>query len=184
MRCCTNIWPFSNVREVEKVSMQMSEEAMSKERETLFLNAIVGSLSQQEIADRVHDAGHQGVVEYIDLNGDDIRRHRLRATTDRGTDCAIAVPRSSTLESGAVLLLEERRAIVVRMQARAWLRLAAADTAAALELGYFAGNMHWPVRFDDGLLLIELQGPPQRYLERLDLFLKTGQISVIEDKAG
>lgn len=164
--------------------MRMSEEAVPKEGETLFLDTIVGSLSQQEIADRVHDVGHHGIVEYIDLNGDDIRRHRLRVTTSRGSDCAIALPRNTTLESGAVLLLEEARAIVVRMQARTWLRLVAADAAAALELGYFAGNMHWPVRFESGLLLIELQGPLERYLERLDLFLKAGQISIIEDKVG
>ena len=44
------------------------------------------------------------------------------------------------------------------------------DTAAALELGYFAGNMHWKVEFDDERLRIAVQGPLESYLERLAPF--------------
>jgi urease accessory protein len=151
----------------------------SKERELLRLSSIIGSVSEPQIADRVHEVGHHGVVEYLDIGADDIRRHRLRLRTDQGTDCAIALPRHSTLQHGAVLLLEKERAIVVRMQERKWLHVAPADTAAALELGYFAGNMHWPVRFEGEHLLIEQQGPAERYLDRLEFMITAKRIKLI-----
>lgn len=162
--------------------MEMTDRATSRAVETLRLEAVIGLLSQPEIADAVHDVSHHGTVEYIDLSGDDMRRHRLRVATDRGTDCAISLPRHVSLENGAVVLLEKTRAIVVRMQAREWLRLAPVDAAAALEIGYFAGNMHWQVRFAGDLLLVELQGPLARYLERLDFLISARRVRVVQEK--
>ncbi len=78
-------------------------------------------------------------------------------------------------------MLTDERAVVVRMRDTAWLTLAPLDAAAALELGYFAGNMHWAVRFQGAWLRIALQGPVQQYLERLDPFLKDGRVRQIGD---
>jgi urease accessory protein len=80
------------------------------------------------------------------------------------------------LSNGAVLLLEHDRAIVVRLKEEAWLSLVPRDGAAALELGYFAGNMHWPVRFEGTTLRIALHGPVQGYLERLDHLMRDGRV--------
>ncbi len=96
--------------------------------------------------------------------------------TDRGTSLAIALARSESLSNGAVLLLEEDRAIVVRMAGQQWLTLRVADAAAGLELGYFAGNMHWKVQFDGDALRIALEGPQSHYLERLAHLLQHGRI--------
>ena len=86
------------------------------------------------------------------------------------------LPRTERLSNGAVLLLESDRAVVVRLREAEWLALQPRDAAAALELGYFAGNMHWPVRFDGAALKIALHGPAEGYLERLDHLLKDGRI--------
>ena len=56
-----------------------------------------------------------------------------------------------------------------------WLELAPRDTTAALELGYFAGNLHWRVRFDGAHILIALEGPEADYLARLKPFLDDGR---------
>src|SRR5262245_32657830 len=114
----------------------------------LRLEKIVGLASDPDVADRLHGLDHAGHVERILLERGDIARHRLRVATDRGTECAIALPRNERLANGAVLLLEEARAIVVEMKEPEWLELVPRDVDAALQLGYFAGNMHWPVRFD------------------------------------
>ena len=139
------------------------------------LTNIVGYATDHEIAHQLHDLEHDGAVHYITLKRQDTLRHRLRAVTDRGEDVAIALPRTVQLANGAVLLLESRRAIVVRMEAELWLVLQARDTAAALELGYFAGNMHWKVKFDGGTIRIALEGPQQGYLDRLHHILSDGK---------
>jgi urease accessory protein len=63
------------------------------------------------------------------------------------------------------------------MQETPWLTLMPRDAAAALELGYFAGNMHWKVEFDDAMLRIALHGPLESYLERLAPMLADGRVA-------
>ena len=142
----------------------------------LRLDSILGTATDAAIAEQLHHLEHRGKVEYIMLAGEDTARRRLHVTTDRGTECAIVLPRTDRLSNGAVLLLESDRAIVVRLKETEWLALLPRDAASALELGYFAGNMHWPVRFDGAALKVALHGPVQSYLERLDHLLKGGRI--------
>lgn len=144
------------------------------------LTNIVGYATDHEIAHRLHDLEHDGAVHYITLKKQDTLRHRLRAVTDRGEDVAIALPRTEQLANGAVLLLETHRAVVVRMEAQQWLVMQARDSAAALELGYFAGNMHWKVKFDGDTIRIALEGPEQGYLDRLQHILGDGKARRID----
>lgn len=141
----------------------------------LKLESIVGAATDPAIAEKLHRLDHHGRVEYLSLSSEDTQRHRLRASTDSGTECAIVLDRAQHLYNGAVLMLTDEKAVVVRMLETEWLTMAPRDTAAALELGYFAGNMHWAVRFEGAWLRIALQGPAERYLERLQSFIADGR---------
>ena len=141
----------------------------------LKLQSIIGTATDPHIAERLHDLGHHGKIEYLSLSREDTRRRRMRASTDAGTECAVVLDRAQQLFNGAVLMLTDERAVVVRMRDTEWLTLAPRDTASALELGYFAGNMHWAVRFEGAWLRIALQGPADRYMERLQSFIADGR---------
>jgi len=143
----------------------------------LKLEAILGHATEPDIADALHHLEHHGEVEYLTLSEADTQRHRLRVLSDKGTECAVALPRHQHLSNGAVLLLEKDRAVVVRMQETPWLTLQPRDASVALELGYFAGNMHWKVAFDGERLRIAVQGPIETYLERLAHLLRDGRVS-------
>ena len=147
----------------------------------LHLNEILGNSSEDAMAERIHRLSHDGALEEIRLSAADTARKRLRVTTDKGTDCAIALARDARLENGSVLLLDDARAIVVRMLETKWLRVAPADGAAALDLGYFAGNLHWRVRFDGAVLEIALDGPEQNYLDRLANHFESGKARRVDD---
>jgi len=142
----------------------------------LKLLEVVGPVTDPVIADKLHHLEHHGRVEYITLSEEDTQRRRLRVVTDAGTECALVLDRSAQLYDGAVMLLTDEHAVVVRTQEPDWLRLQPLDVAAALEVGYFAGNMHWTVRFAGDVLEISLQGEPSSYLERLDPFLSDGRV--------
>jgi urease accessory protein len=142
----------------------------------LKLEGVIGSATDPAIAHKLHHLEHRGRVEYLTLSRDDTQRHRLRAATDSGTQCAVILERTQHLYNGAVLMLGEDRAIVVRMRERQWLDLVPRDLAAALELGYFAGNMHWSVRFEREVLRIALAGPEQDYLDRLRPMVTDGRV--------
>ena len=142
----------------------------------LKLLEVVGPVTDPVIADKLHHLEHHGRVEYITLSEEDTQRRRLRVVTDAGTECALVLDRSAQLYDGAVMLLTDEHAVVVRTQEPDWLRLQPRDVAAALEVGYFAGNMHWTVRFAGDVLEILLQGEPSSYLERLEPFLSDGRV--------
>ena len=145
------------------------------------ITGIIGFASDPALAGRLHDIGHAGRVEQLVLDSDDVHRRRLRARTDKGTDCLIALPPDQSLGDGAVLALEEDWAIVVRLTEERWLELAPRDAAAALELGYFAGNLHWRVKFRGTRLLVALEGPKSDYLARLSSFLDDGRAVEVGD---
>jgi urease accessory protein len=147
----------------------------------LVLSEIVGKAGDPEISGRLRELGRSGKVEYIALSGDSGLRHRLRVVTDRGTECAVTLERSARLFDGAVLLLEPDRAIVTRLAERDWLALAPHDRAAALELGYQAGNSHWTVRFDGPVLRVALEGPEQSYLDRLAPLVSDHRVTRVDD---
>lgn len=146
----------------------------------LVLSEIIGRVGDPAISRRLHQLGHSR-VEYITLGREDASRHRLRVVTDQGTECAVVLSRSARIVDGAVLLLEDDRAIVIRLSERNWLSLAPRDVAAALELGYQAGNSHWTVRFDGPIMRIALEGPEQNYLDRLAAFLSAHRVTRTDD---
>ena len=145
----------------------------------LKMTQVLGTASEPHLAERLHALSHRGAVEYVTLRREDTSRRRLHDFTDRGTEGAIILDRSERLANGAVLLLDDERAVVVRLEEAPWLALEARDVAAALELGYFCGNMHWKVRFVGDYLHVSLQGPREDYLERLSHLIADGRVSVV-----
>ncbi len=144
----------------------------------LRLTSIVGSASEPAIAERLHELSHRGIVEYVTLSRADTARRRLHVFTDRGTEAAIMLDRSERLANGAVLRLDDEGAVVVRLEEPQWLALEPRDAAAALELGYFCGNMHWKVRFAGSMLHVSLEGPPEDYLHRIAHLAGDGRVRV------
>ena len=147
----------------------------------LVLNEIIGQAGDPDISRQLHELDHLGKVEYITLSKEDALRHRARVVTDHGTECAVVLRRPARIVDGAVLLLDDDRAIVTRLSERNWLSLAPRDIAAALELGYQAGNSHWTVRFDGPVMRIALEGPERDYLDRLAGFFSDQRVTRTDD---
>jgi len=148
----------------------------------ITVTRILGTASEPSLADRLHRLEHKDRLELLFVERDDTLRRRLRGKTDKGTDIAIALERSDRLVDGAVLLLDDARAVVLRVAQEHWLRITPRDADAALEAGYCAGNHHWRVRFEPGALLVATLGPAEHYLARLDPLLRTSKIEVKSDE--
>ncbi|TVQ52194.1 MAG: urease accessory protein UreE [Rhodobacteraceae bacterium] len=146
--------------------------------------AILGSRHDPALAEALHRLEHAHAVDELILPRADLARRRLRAVTRAGREVAVALPREQKLSDGAVLALDGAAALVVRVEAERWLRLAPADAAAALALGYHAGNLHWRVRFDGADLMVALEGPDATYLDRLRDFLETGRATASVEEGG
>lgn len=142
----------------------------------LRIDRILGSRQEPDVSDRLHRLEHNGTVDVVEISAADLGRRRLLISTVGGTQLAIALPRDQKLFDGAVLVLDEARAIVVRAAAQRWLRLAPRSIHDAIELGYHAGNLHWRVRFDGEVLLVALEGRPEDYTARIDGLISTRRV--------
>ncbi len=142
----------------------------------LRLHGIVGHQTDASFRARLHDLEHHGGIELLFVPPDEARRKRFRLATDRGTDCAVSLDRDEDLTDGALLHIDDKRAIVARFgEQRVW-RLRPADAAAALKLGWNAGNLHWRVRFEADCLVVLLDGPQADYRARLRPLLEAGEV--------
>lgn len=139
---------------------------------------IIGNAADKALSEQLHTLEHLRKVDYLTLSSDDIQRKRLKATSSNGIECGITLARDQSLYSGAILQLNDQYALVVRSASVNWLSCTPKDSAAALELGYFAGNMHWPVRFNGSTLKVELKGKVSDYEDRLMHLIKAGRISI------
>ena len=144
----------------------------------MLVEIVIGDMRESELASRLHRLEHTDAVDTINLAAGDLARHRLRVTSSKGVEIAIALPRDQSLFDGAVLILEQDRAVVVRALPTKWLAVVPRDAAAALELGYHAGNLHWRVRFEGFRLMIALDGPAASYTARLSRLVEDGMIEI------
>ena len=133
----------------------------------LVLTAVLGRLADPDWHDRAHAAEAAGQLETVRIARGDAARRRMRLTTDRGRDVALALPRDADLVEGSVVHAGPDLMIVVRVDGGPRLRLVPADPASALRLGYFCGNLHWKVDFDGTAIQVHMDGPEQAYRARL-----------------
>lgn len=147
----------------------------------LKLEGIAGHVDDSVIAAKLHHLRHHGAVEYVLLAPADTQRKRLRVISDAGTDCAIILARDERLEDGSVLLIDDQRAIVVRLDELRWLLLEPTDLAAALELGYFVGNLHWRVKFDGSQIKVAIENDEAFYRERLAPMIERRLARIIDE---
>ncbi len=148
-----------------------------------LIENVIGNRNDAALASALHRLEHRDSVDILALDGAEISRRRFRATTAQGQDVAIALPRDQRLHDGAVLLLEADYALLLQVTTPRWLRVVPRDVAAAVELGYHAGNLHWRVKFDGAVLLVALEGPPAAYRARLQHMIDADSVAVEGDDA-
>jgi urease accessory protein len=147
----------------------------------LRVESVLGSRADAALHHAIHHLEHHGAVEFVGIAPVDLDRRRLLARTDGGEEVAIALPRDQKLYDGAVLLLDDHRAVIVRAGVQRWLRVKPATSSDALELGYHAGNLHWRVRFDGTDLLIALDGPAATYAARIEPMISAKRVTLSEE---
>ncbi|WP_312010869.1 MULTISPECIES: hypothetical protein [unclassified Bradyrhizobium] len=89
----------------------------------LSISHVLGSRLEPAFSEKILRLEHHNAVDEVRLSGEELERHQLRTTTRNGQELAISLPRHQRLFDGAVLLLDEVSAIVVRVAGERWLRL-------------------------------------------------------------
>jgi urease accessory protein len=147
----------------------------------LRLHGILGHENDPGYHARLHELEHRDGIEFLYIPPDEAGGRRFRLTTDRGTDCAVSLDRGEDLVDGALLFIDADRAVIARFGEQTVLRLSPVDAAAALKLGWNAGNLHWRVRFDGDCLVVLVDGAKADYRARIAQLLDDGAVEDLSD---
>ena len=128
----------------------------------------------------LHAFEHKREIDTIILNSEDLSRRRFKCETEQGHQIGISLPRTEKLYDGAILEFSRNYCLIVRVEPEKWLIIRPNNEKIALRLGYFAGNLHWTVKFDGELLLVALKQDKDTYLSRLKEGFKADEIQVIK----
>jgi urease accessory protein len=152
----------------------------------LRIGHIIGSRLEPAFSERLLRLEHRNAVDEVRLSAGDLDQQQFLTTTRDGEELSIALPRHQRLFDGAVLLLDDMRAIVVRAAGRRWLRLEPRSISDAIELGYHIGNLGWRVRFEGEALFVAIEGRAENYAVRLGELIWSRRVgmSVFEDDLG
>src|SRR4030088_2256380 len=152
----------------------------------LRIDRVLGSRLETAFSKKIPRLEHRGAVDVVNIRVADLARRRLLATTRAGEELAIALPRHQKLFDGAVLLIDDARAIVVRAATERWMRLEPRSIGDAIELGYHAGNLHWRVHFQGEVLFVALEGRPEDYTARLGEMISARRVgvSILDEEEG
>ena len=127
----------------------------------------------------IHKLEHEEALDTIRLNADDLSRRRFTSETTFGKTVGISLPRSLKLYDGALLEISERYCLMVKVEPENWLRLEVQSADVALRLGYFAGNLHWAVKFDKNRLSVAISGDANSYLDRINNVFTDREVKIL-----
>ena len=135
--------------------------------------------TKDNIEQLIHKLEHEEALDTIRLNADDLSRRRFTSETTFGKTVGISLPRSLKLYDGALLEISERYCLMVNVETENWLRLEVQSADVALRLGYFAGNLHWAVKFDQNSLNVAISGDVDAYLDRINNIFKGCEVKIL-----
>ena len=136
-------------------------------------------IQKKRIENNLYTILRYEAVDKVILNVDDLSRRRLTCETTFGKIVGISLPRSLKLFDGAVLEISERYCLMVKVEPETWLRLEVHCSDVALRLGYFAGNLHWAVKFDKNRLSVAISGDVNSYLDRINNVFTDREVKIL-----
>jgi urease accessory protein len=144
----------------------------------LRIGHVIGSRLEPAYSGKLQRLELRNAVDELRLSPDHLDKRELTATTRGGQEVAIALPRHERLFDGAVLLLDDNSAVVVRAAGQRWLRLQPRSISDAIELGYHIGNLGWRVRFEGEVLFVAMQGRAENYVVRLGELIWSRRVGI------
>jgi urease accessory protein len=108
-------------------------------------------------------------VETVYLRSDDLVKRIQRVTTDHGREIGIRLKETKDLTEGDLLYLDERIAIVVRVQEDDLLVIRPRNLKQMGEIAHQLGNRHLPAQFEGEEMWVQYDRLVEDLLQQLDI---------------
>ena len=116
-------------------------------------------------------------VENIEITRLESERSRLRKMSDKGTDLALTLTPGTHVGDGDVVLLTEERMIIARRVSENVAMISLKGNIStdhlfetAIKIGHTIGNMHRPIKFENGKIYFPIQAESEVELFQKLLF--------------
>jgi urease accessory protein len=137
------------------------------------INSIVGNIRDDDkLTLKYRVMSENRLSEIVQISRTEAGRVRMRKTSDKGNDVAIALPQNTHLRNGDVLLLTADRMIVVEITPEK-VAVVSFKTITddhlfetAVRVGHTIGNLHRPIRLEDNKIFIPIQADSELDLLR------------------
>jgi urease accessory protein len=111
-----------------------------------------------------------GPVEYVSMSWHDRCKPRLRVTTEKGTELALALPRGTVISDGTLLYDSPERSVCAKASAEDLIVVPAPSPRIAATVAHHLGNWHRSLQvMDDGSIATEEDAPYVEWLERVGI---------------
>lgn len=124
----------------------------------------------------------KGAVEKIAISRSESERLRMRKGTGRGTDVALAMPAGTRLRHGDVVYLADRMIVIdIEPEKVAIVRLKDTSARTAVLVGHAIGNLHRPIKVEEGKVLLPIQSDNEIEMLRRQLGPVAGSVEITQD---
>jgi urease accessory protein len=137
------------------------------------INSIVGNIRDNDkLTLKYQVMTENRLSEIVQISRTEAERVRMRKTSNKGNDVAIALSQNTRLRNGDVLLLTADRMIVVEITPEK-VAVVSFKTITdnhlfetAVRIGHTIGNLHRPIRLEDNKIFIPIQADSELDLLR------------------
>ena len=141
--------------------------------------SILGDIKDDKYQDHIHRCEHDQTLDLIEIKNTDVARRKFKAVSVKGYNVGIALPRNEKLCDGAILEYGNRYSLVLRTQPEDWIQIQPKNKGVALRLGYFAGNLHWTVKFEKDILWVAQTQELQTYISRINQAFSADEAQIL-----
>ena len=126
----------------------------------------------------------RNAVEKIAISRTESERLRMRKSTDRGTDVALAMSAGTHLRHGDVVSLAEKMIVIaIDPEKVAVVRLKNGDARTAVLVGHAIGNLHRPIKVEGDKIVLPVQSDGEIEMLRRQLEHVAGGVEITLDFA-
>lgn len=142
---------------------------------------MIGNIGK-ELKGRYDEMLTKNAVEKISISRAESERLRMRKTTDKGTDVALAMPAGTRLRHGDVVSLADKLIVVaIEPEKVAVVRLKDGDARTAVLVGHAIGNLHRPIRVEGDRVILPIQSDDEIDMLKRQLGPVGGGVDITRD---
>jgi urease accessory protein len=147
----------------------------------IVCESVIGNIGR-EFKDKYDEMLAKGAVEKMVISRSESERLRMRKSTDKGTDVALAMQAGTRLRHGDVVYLANNMIVInIEPERVAVVRLRDSEARTAVLVGHAIGNLHRPIKVEGSRIILPIQSDNEIEMLRRQLGPVSSNVEIMQD---